>query len=242
MPPSEKEIMASLWRSYLENEILVALIGLGATIYSSTVGTLWYFLRKQKELHRQEIIKVVDEAALKAAHRERQVFHDQVLSPFYPIKEWTRFVKKVKDLNDQTEVDRFLVLVAVNGVNSPTHASVVWDHRTEGEDYFYNDVPLDDDYIARVNAIKKGKIRFKTEEVSGTKIGAFYQNEGVTEAIWAMIGKRRSFTTEQIAYKYISVATHREGGFSNPKEIERLVDSLVADFRALIGVAGFEHI
>lgn len=214
-------------------EILVALIGLGGTVWASTIG---YFLYDRKRLKREHASELEKATSLM---KERQLFHDQVMSPFYPVKNWTRFVQRVKDISAGTDIDRILILVAVNGHRKPTHASCVWDYRETGEDFSYIDVPLDDDYIFRLNNTEsQGRIRFKTVD-DGSKISRFYLTEGVTEAIWAMIGKRVNHSTGQIAYKYISVATHEPGGFSNPAEIERLTDTLVAEFRPMLPTAGF---
>lgn len=224
----------------MDTDIIVALIGFAATIYAPTVGYLLHTLRKMKRDHADKLVEVANNASRLAAEKERQLFHDQVMSPFYPIKEWTSFVAKVRQIHEDTEVDRVLVLVAVNGDHTPTHASAVWDFRTYGEDYPYVDIPLDEDYVYRLLQTERiGKIRFKADDTQNSKIATFYRDEGVTEAVWALIGKRHCLNTGQVAYKYISVATHTPNGFSDPKEIERLVDSLVAEFRPMLHVSGF---
>lgn len=216
----------------METEVWVAIIGLIGVLYSSTVGAFIYHIRKNTA-------EVKTLAADAATLKERQRFHDEVTSPFYPVKDWTRFVNLIKDISTNTQVDRVLVLVAVNGENTPTHATCIWYFRQVGEEYSYMDIPLDPDYVDKLLASKRGKIRFKTSDAKNTLIGRHYENEGVTEAIWAMVGQRKSFTTGQVAYKYVSVATHDENGFENPKEIERLVDRLVAEFRPMLPTAGF---
>lgn len=214
-------------------EITVALISLVGVIYTATVGAFLAYVKKQRDDHTKQIDALSREAQVEAA----QLFHAQVTSPYYPIKEWTNFVKKVRSICENTEIDRVLLLVALNGIDNPRHATVVWEHRSEGETHYYIDVPIDDDYVRRLMATKQGPIHFKTANIAGTRIGHFYSDEAVTEAMWAMIGKRTSFTTEQVAYKYISVATHSQ--FTDPKEIERLVYDLVADFRPIAAASKF---
>ena len=217
----------------MDPQIIVALISLAGVIYSATVGAGFYYLKRQQNQHKKEIKELSEEAVIKA----RQLFHAEVTAPYYPVKEWTHFVNKVRKLNASTNVDRVLVLVALNGDDNPSHASVVWEHRTEGESYSYVDVPLDQDYVHRLLDSKSGPIHFKTKDVSGTLIGKFYGDEGVTESIWAMIGKRTSPITHQVAYKYISIATHTK--FENPKEMKRLLNDLVAEFRSIASAANF---
>ena len=217
----------------METDILVAIIGLGGVIYASTIG---YLIKK----HKDNLQTAESTALAKNESLERQAFHKQVADPFYPVKPWTKFVRRVEDILETTEIDRLLVLVAVNGKYNPTHTSVIVDFRQIGDSYFYIDIPLDSDYIDRLlETKKKGRIRFKTSEVPGTLIGQIYAEEGVTEAVWAIIGKKKSFNTDQVAYKYLSAATHEAGGFKNPAEVERIVDSLVADFRSMLSVSGF---
>lgn len=224
----------------LDTEIWVAAITVGGVIYAATIKYFMDAKAKREEAHKEEILNAVDVARQAAVEKERQAFYRQVTSPYYPVREWTMFVNIVKDLHANTEVDRVLVLVAVNGAEDPRHASVVWEYRTAGESYSYVDVPIDQDYVQRLLHIRReGKIRFKTAEVPGTLIGRFYGNEGVTESVWAMVGKRTSYTTSQVAYKYISVATHAESGFTNPHDIERQVDLLVSNFRPMLPVSGF---
>ena len=218
----------------MTTEIWVAIITFLGVIYSATVGLFYRKIGQVKNEHKEEIHK----AALAA--EDRHTFHAQVTDPFYPAREWTKFVDTVYQILEETEIDRLLVLVAVNGAQNPTHASCIVDFRQVGKQYSYVDVPLDQDYIERLIHIKKkGIIRFKTKDVPNTLIGEIYSNEGVTECVWSIVGKKHSFTTDQVAYKFISVATHREGGFSNPKEIERVVRTLTADFRGMLSVSGF---
>lgn len=224
----------------LDTEIIVAIIGAGAVVYAATVGLLVKMVQKKDQEHKENLARAVSVAQRQAVEKERRLFHQQVTSPYYPVKDWTHFVSLVQGIHSTTQVDRVLILVAVNGSDDPSHASVVWELRSSGEQFSYTDVPLDADYVHRLlNLRRDGKIRFKTKDVPGTLIGRFYEIEGVTEAVWVLAGKRTSLTTSQVAYKYMSVATHDEGGFTDPKDIERQVDLLVANFRPMLPVSGF---
>ena len=224
----------------MDAQVVAAIITTGGVIYAATVG--WFFrqINQTKKQHKEQIAEAERIAIEKAEAQKRQAFHDAVTNPYFPVREWTNFVWEVQKLHAETEVDRFLVLVAVNGEDDPTHASVVWEHRTEGERYVYQDVSLDSHYVSLLMALKRGeRVAFLTSEVKNTLIGKYYETEGVQQSIWRLVGKRVSYSTPQVAYKFVSVATHREGGFSNLADIERRVSILLGDFKPMLHVAGF---
>lgn len=224
-------------------DIWVALIGLGGVVYASTVGLFVRKIQKITETHQEKLAEVADIAAREARQKERQVFHASVTSPFYPVKEWTQFAYAVQQFCEQTLVDRVLVLVAVNGVEKPTHASVVWEYRQTGPQFSYVDVPLDPDYCERLSKIKRGGLlRFKTSEAANTLIGGYYATEGVTESIWGLVGTRHSYKTDQLALKYMSVATHNPGGFEDPQTIERETTNLIGRYKGMLYVSGFSPV
>lgn len=224
-------------------DIWVALIGLGGVVYASTVGLFVLKIQRLAEKHQEKLAEVTDIAAREARQKERQIFHASVTSPFYPVKEWTQFSHAVQKFCEESEVDRVLVLVAVNGDERPTHASVVWEYRQTGPQFSYVDVPLDPDYCDRLSKIKRGSLmRFKTSDAPGTLVGGFYTTEGVTESIWGLVGTRHSYKTEQLALKYMSVSTHNPDGFSDPMTIEREAANLIGRYKGMLHVSGFSPV
>ena len=231
----------------MELATLEVVLGFAGVIYTATIGALIsYVLKKQNKVeerfkeHKEEVGQLGDNLRKTQQAIERQEFRNLVINPKFPIKEWTKFATGIHKLCKDTEVDRFLLLVALNGINRPTHASVIWEWRTVGEIFSYNDVPLDDDYVDRLHRTQReGLFSFKTKDVLGTEIGNFYSKEGVVESIWGMVSKRHNYETGQVAYKYFSIATHDENGFSNIEDIKRQVYVLLAELRKASYETGF---
>ena len=236
-------------------EIWVALISLGGVIYASTVGVLFqYGKRKLKEIegvHRQEIDDQEQEHIRQLREeREREIakkeaeyrieFHRKVQNPYVPLNQWQPVADQIETLCQESIIDRVLLLVALNGDSVSTHATVIWDYRAHPhkQKFEYVDVKLDPDYVLRMNRmVSEEYFHFKTEEAKGTLIGKYYEAEGVKNSLWIHLGKRNSINTDQVAYKFMSFATHEEGDFTS-EDIRKIVN-IAGEVKTLIYASGF---
>lgn len=229
----------------MDPQIAASLIGAGGVIYASTIA---YLLKRISDMRDKAASsayahrKALEEVTAKGERAQKEFeFQQQVKNPYIRLNDWQPIADEIEMLCRDTEIDRVLMLVAVNGVDDPKHATVVWEYRQDKKTFAYVDVPLDADYVRRLIHIREQPLlHFKTNEASNTLIGNFYAREGVTECVWEMIGKRASNTTDQVAYKYMSFATHEEGGIAS--DTLRRCTNIVNRLRSVIHTAGFHPI
>jgi len=137
-----------------------------------------------------------------------QVFADDIKNLRLTLKEFNPVAKQISQASKISKIDRVLILTCVNGASKPERATVMWDANDE-EVWSYDDIALDTDYQLKIENIEKNPyLQFKTESAVNTKIGGFYELEGVKESIWIMIAKKVSLNTNQIGYMYMSASTH----------------------------------
>lgn len=168
------------------------------------------------------------------------LFAERVKNLRLSIREFNPIAKTINRACIETKIDRVLILTCVNGLSKPKRATVLWDANDE-DIWTYDDVPLDTDYQDRVQyIIKNSHLQFKTEEARNTKIYGFYQIEGVKESIWIAIAKMISIDTDQVAYMYMSVATHGEDDMGNDEV--RVGQNIASLMRNIVSTHGYRPI
>ena len=203
----------------MDIEVLIALIGLGGLIWSTTVG-LWY---AQYNKHKLKLQKLKDE----------QCFEKQSINTLVNLQEWDTLNAKVQTFCAESGINRFLVLVCVNGLSDPKEVTAIYQYRVDTKDFrSYVNLPLDADYVARINQLKAhGSADITVSELPPSLIRDIYESEGVTHAYWYMIDTMESAVTDQVAYKYCSFATHGE---AVSEETLQKISNIVGELKKII--------
>ena len=133
----------------------------------------------------------------------------------------------------ESGIDRFLVLVCVNGLNDPKEVTAIYQYRVDTKDFrSYVNLPLDADYVARINQLKAhGSADITVSELPPSLIRDIYESEGVTHAYWYMIDTMESAVTDQVANKYCSFATHSE---AVSEETLQKISNIVGELKKII--------
>lgn len=128
------------------------------------------------------------------------------------IKDWGAMHADIRHLMDHTPVDRFLILRAWNGTNSPKWTTAVLQIRDSMQETIqYIHFDLDADYVDRLREIaEKGHAYYVVDQMPRSRIKDIYDAEGVKASVWAMIEKRPGPKGTQ-SITYCSFSTHDDG-------------------------------
>lgn len=172
-------------------DIIVALIGALTTIIAALLGRL-KSLGTEKRLLK------------KVNNKQDVVTFADVLSRSLDL------FRQVSRIQKETEFDRFILFVAnISDKGNPTTDAFVEIRNGTQAIRVYQDVPLDLDYIKKLNRIKTGEsLSVVTQEERDCLIKAIYQDEEVTESIWSCIYYNKTHVC------YCSHATHSPGGIT----------------------------
>lgn len=215
----------------MSTEIWVALIGLGGIIWTTTVA---FFLSRAK---RQK-----DEINSKDARidtlKNEQAFERKAINTFVNLQQWDTIAARIQSFCRDTSIDRFMILVAVNGASDPKETTAIYQHRQDSSEFqSYVGIDLDRDYISRLADLKKlGVISVRTADLPSCLIRDIYEAEGVQYALWYLIGTMVSHETGQVAYKYCSFATHEE---IIDEKTQRSVANIVGELKKLMGKTSY---
>ena len=186
----------------MESDVVIALIGAISTI---TVGLLGYLSRRKQTNKR---VQAENEISMQRVALDFGAF----------LSEWREITEEIHTLFDETELDRFLILRAFNGVESPRWTTAVLQLRKEGQKpVAYVHYELDKDYKDRLHLIQReGYDRIVTAELDECGIKYIYESEGVRDSFWAFIDKHQMThpTSKQVAsvITYCSFATMSKKG------------------------------
>lgn len=211
-------------------EIWQSLIALIGVMYAATIAAI--FKNRQPPPQAEE-----------KTFLSRHDFITQLKNTTVCIRDWITVEREVRKLITETSIDRFLLLVAINGDRNMTHATVIWERRQPPWelDYHYEDVRIDQDYNDRLDYIRRNMfLKFRTDEAQNTMIGGFYETEKVQESIWAMVAKKKNPDTAQDGYLYFSAATHSDDGID--EDAVRRVLNIKADIMRCVVDSGFRPI
>ena len=185
-------------------EVIVACVTSLAAIALAAAG------RKQKKKSRKEIAQVKDQLEFKTTQARRQMeFQSKALA--FSLVYWNTIHADLKDLCNETEVDRFIVLQAVNGIADPRWATALFQYRGGDADekpVSYVNVELDADYVRRLKKVREeGELTFSVEGDSSALIHSIYRNENIRASAWFMIGTSQ-LSEGMTEITYCSFATH----------------------------------
>lgn len=184
------------------SDILVAAISSAATVLAAIVVG-WFSVRKVKA----EAMQAKLEMAFARAALDFGQF----------VEEWDGTHQEVLSLLRETGVDRFLLLRAWNGSESPRWTTAVLQMRLEGQiPVSYVHFELDQDYVARLRELSiRNTVYFRADQLpEDSAISQIYRSEGITGAVWSMIDRREG-PCGSAAVTYCSFATHAEAGLSD---------------------------
>lgn len=99
---------------------------------------------------------------------------------------WETIRSEVTKLIDETEIDRFLILVAWNGKRDPKWVTATVQIREEGKPIEqYIDVEVDDYYRSlMLKAKDRGPTAFSVSALPDCLIKSIYESEGVEQSVW----------------------------------------------------------
>jgi len=185
----------------LSTEVIVAGIGFAGVCVTAYFGYLGVLK------HNQARVMAENEMEFQVASLDFSSF----------MEEWSDVVSELDNLMENTNIDRFLILRAWNGVLSPRWTTAVLQVRQgQQEPISYVHYELDSDYILRLQEISRtGKIRFDVDALpDDVGIKQIYQAEGVSASAWFHIEDRDLPNSESRAVTYCSFAAH-EGSISD---------------------------
>ena len=151
----------------ISTEVIVALIGTAGVVATALINR-----RTRKKDHAQ----FQRELKMQSAAMDFSAF----------LSEWDGVHNDLKNLMDNTGIDRFIILRAWNGNLAPKWTTAVFQMRQgKQEPISYVHVDLDADYVTRLQtAIQRGSMVFSIAESDPCLIKDLYLAEGVKSSAW----------------------------------------------------------
>lgn len=134
------------------------------------------------------------------------------------MQDWDGLHTELDTLFEETNISRFMLLRAVNGVLTPETTTAVYQyHKEKGFHRSYMHYGLDPHYIgSMVTMIHQGAAVYVTAEMpNSATVKHSYMEEGVKAAYWGHIETTRIVNTDCAAITYLSLATHDSAGISD---------------------------
>lgn len=162
----------------MEGEVIASAIGAVGVVTAAIVGWL-ASARKTKRANK----------SLKYELKLQSRIFD--FSTF--VHEWDSILKDVEELMEKTEIDRFLILRAWNGYNTPEYTSAVIQIRQGNQEPIsYVHFQLDRDYIEKLKLIvDHGFATFVVDQMPQSFIRAVYETENIKSSLWAYLARLR---------------------------------------------------
>ena len=181
----------------MDKEIIIALIGVIGTVFVAFLQNR----AKNKAIRKLEIENTQANAEINIS---RSAFN---FTNF--VGEWSEINKEILTLIEETEIDRFLILRAWNGISSPKWTTAILQIRSTGQEPVqYVHFELDKDYVDRLNALALNCYdKLIVERIPPSAIKGIYVNEKVKSSFWAMIDKKE-YDAGSFAVTYCSFSTH----------------------------------
>lgn len=178
-------------------EVLVAFLGLIGTL----AGVFWGRAQQSRAIQAEAEITL-----------QRDVFDFTRYT-----QEWGDTIQGVKELQRNTSIDRFLLLVVFNGIHTPRWVSDVLQIRDAAQQPIsYRHLEIDESYremVARC-AANTGGYLIKVKDMPNCLLKDIYIAEGITESAVFHIETRIHPESGAAAYTICSFATHNEEGIT----------------------------
>ena len=165
---------------YITEIALAAITTIGAAIGA-------YFKFKTAKVEAKSVETLVEDKELTYQEKENLLTESgtDLIAAF---QAWADMEIEIKNLLDDTVLDRFVLLRAWNGIREPDKTTAVYQYKSSGRDYIkYVGVELDRDYTQKLASTYNGPVVFSTKDQQGTLIKNIYDNEGIKSAAWFYI-------------------------------------------------------
>lgn len=181
-------------------------------------GTAWFTMRTAQAKLKREAQETREEAA-----SLKQEIEDMSESVQVSVEALHVIQTTVNKMFQDTNADRFLILVARNGSTNPNRTTAIYEqHKAQGRAsisigavHRYVDFQLDDHYRKMLKlAENNGAVYFVTDQMPQSALKSIYEYEEVIGSGVHFL-MRTPITDQQDRLWYCSVATHNPAGFSN---------------------------
>lgn len=179
-----------------QKEIIVAIIGMVSAVLVSWITLLSVKYKNSK-------------TAFRMAERELN-FQRAALDFGTFIHDWGETHKELRNLLENTDIDRFIIFRAWNGEGRARWTTSVFQMRLGAQEPIqYVHFELDDDYVTRLRKIvRDGILYFKVCEIPDSAIKYVYEAEGVLTSVWCHIISENVDNSKSATHTYCSFASH----------------------------------
>ncbi len=183
-------------------EIWVAIIALVGTVFAA-VFHYWSNAKHARLMHVLEIERK------QLSDEMQQQVEELDFSKF--LLDWGVTEKALRDLMESTNIDRFLILKAINGTYTPRWTTAFFQMRSDGQKpYSYIHVELDKDYVDRlIRIVNTGPLGFEVNSIPDSLIKSIYSLEGVKHSFWVHL-ETHEFPNGSAAITYCSFSTRED--------------------------------
>lgn len=203
----------------LTPELSKVLIASITAFFTSATAIAVAVVTKKSELRQKEIAKI---AYAEAENKKQDA--EKYKAQAYQVKKdfakllviWGKTIGDIDRLIDETEIDRFLMLTAINGIEHPRETTAHFQKRERGQKkYEYTEIQIDDHYRQLLKqAIQEGYVYFVVDDLpDGVLIKNIYLMEGVKSSMWILISVN-DLGDGKKSITYASLSTHQDGGIS----------------------------
>lgn len=181
------------------NEIIISIIGLVGVLATALLSYAANRRERSRRVHAEKELEIQSEALDFARFME----------------DWDDTYRDLSDIFADTNIDRFMIFRAWNGLYSPRWATSVFQVRKGiQKPISYVHIELDTDYVGRLREVEARRpVNFMVADLPPSMIKSVYENEGVTAAAWSHIETTPGAIRGSSSITYCSFATH-EGSIS----------------------------
>lgn len=180
-------------------------------------------MKKDYEFRKREWEEKLKEKEYEIKDKDRTLKDYELKISFFDRIMDFKYINKIKDsvnrIFSETEANRFLILIAINGSEDPNIVSVIFEqHKDAKVKYFasarYRNVSIDQPYKNIIKRIKSlPYVVFRTEDEASCLLKDFYELEGVKESVIKFLAKKPINTKDDFII-FSSTATSGDKGFS----------------------------
>jgi len=186
-------------------DVIIASVGAAGVIATAYFGRTKVKERQQKQKEAEhERDQYKNEIAFKRASLSFEEF----------LTNWADISQDIDSLMLSTNVDRFLLLRAWNGLLEPKYTTAFYQIRQGNQKpVSYVHYELDDDYVQKLRHISKAnRIYLEVDKMPDSGIKRIYDAENVKFSYWIHLKSEGIPGTESKSITYCSFATHSEHG------------------------------
>lgn len=211
-------------------QIIVALVGMFGTL-AGAVGA-YFAVRNRNEADRHKH---------RASQAESEIGLQRIAFDFTRyMHEWSILEAEVEWVLENTNIDRWLMLVAFNGIYDPRWVSDVVQKRSQGQmPTSFRHLDVDEHYGDMLRDIQRyGHTRIVVDDMPNGMLKNIYINEGVIDSFIEHIETREDIAEGAAAITICSYATHSANGLTD-EDIRHasLLSAKIKGFAALFDQA-----